>query len=192
MTHLVLERSGEEVITDDSGPEVSRWAVSVLVEICTASQADLCFFHLVSWPLRRNPRPGRRRFNHIRRAPGRQNVRGSVGNDSEHEQSGGLALQQSQEADIGERMKCTADSLFLFPLLLMLSLFFFSLSSEQSAAAVRWRKCVFWPACVSFLKSGGGGEQQTELSHHTSLKWTLITSTVYFLFSLFFNLFRIL
>jgi len=50
---------------------------------------------------RRNPRPGRRRLDHIRRAAGGQNVRSSLGNHSEHEQSRGLALQQSQEAHIG-------------------------------------------------------------------------------------------
>lgn len=55
----------------------------------------------------RNPRPRRRRFNHLRRAPGGQDVRSSFGNNPEHEQSRGLALQQSQEADIGEETSRT-------------------------------------------------------------------------------------
>ncbi|XP_040548230.1 26S proteasome non-ATPase regulatory subunit 11 isoform X4 [Gallus gallus] len=40
--------------------------------------------------------------HHLRRTPRGQNVRSRPGDDPEHEQSGGFAVQQSQEADIGE------------------------------------------------------------------------------------------
>ena len=52
--------------------------------------------------LYRNPRPRRRRLDHFRRTSSGQNIRSSLGNDSEHEQSRGFTLQQSQEADIGK------------------------------------------------------------------------------------------
>ncbi|KAG9346238.1 hypothetical protein JZ751_008063 [Albula glossodonta] len=75
-------------------------------------------FHALSFPCQRLPPwhlkpvlishapglenlgPGRGRVDHIRRAPCRQNLRGSPGDHSEHEQSGGFALQQSKKADI--------------------------------------------------------------------------------------------
>ncbi|XP_021233380.1 26S proteasome non-ATPase regulatory subunit 11 isoform X1 [Numida meleagris] len=70
--HQALQgRRGEEAVTDDPGQEVP-------------------------W----HPRPGRGRPHHLRRAPRGQNVRSRPGDDPEHEQSGGFALQQSQEVDI--------------------------------------------------------------------------------------------
>lgn len=48
----------------------------------------------------RYPGPGGRRPDRLRRAGGGQDLRSCFGNDTEHEQSGGLALQQSQEAHI--------------------------------------------------------------------------------------------
>lgn len=93
----------------------------------------------------RDPRPRRRSPDHIRRAAGGQNVRGSLGDHSEHEQSGGLALQQSQEVDIGEQSRRSEGkgAVFLLSVLHSMCFFPFPLSdSERLVSSAMEELCV--------------------------------------------------
>lgn len=123
-----------------------------------ASSPSVCC-NIFIWHCCRNPRPRWRSLDHIWGATSGQNIRSSLGNNSEHEQSRGLTLQQSQEADIGKKKKKKEKSggkTWLLCSLLHLDQMCFLSPSEQIATAVRWRNCVCLTSVCNILRRGQG------------------------------------
>lgn len=122
-----------------------------IVSSCDDMQSEICSsqteprlslrYNTFLWSYSRNPWPGWRRPDHIWRTPSGQDIRGSLGNHSEHEQSRGLALQQSQEADIGENARETFadDALYFFSSLNVSC----SLSPSEQIVGQMEELCVF-------------------------------------------------